>query len=222
MQDVAGNNRFVNNRFSWHVWSADVFQTPDEVREAFRVLNIQGRIIVDIRAIGRAFNLLEEDIDDYDNGILNMSPCWRCAEIDEPIIITLDNGDRIELLFSEGSSLRVSKNCLAPDIQSRIRNNFFAAKLFSCCIGKRILKVEVEGTNKIPGFTGSHGLTLDEQQEQFISRVSLILQSGNKMVFQSDYDYGWIEVLNANNQRIKLSSAECRACSNIPNFSRDK
>ena len=56
MLKVNGINVFENNEFSWHAWSADVLQTPQEVYDAFDALGVVGKKIVSIRAIGLDYN----------------------------------------------------------------------------------------------------------------------------------------------------------------------
>ena len=228
MLKVHGNNIFENNIFSWKSWSADVFQTPSEVREAFKKMELVGRSIVNIRAIGRAYNLdidsiasvLYNNSKDKDNFVFDEDnwhtysakyPCF--AELDEPVIIFLDNYDRVEIDFSEGSSVRMSKNCLPADIIAGIcQNNFDAAKLFSGCIGEQILGFNIESTDEFPDFTGSHGMDLSEDYDEYIDAISIRLSNYKRIRFCPFFDYGDVYLCDNSGKPLEISLSDLKKC----------
>lgn len=213
MIKTGGDDIFADNTFSWFSWSADVLQTPAEIRVALDAFNLTGKCISDIRAIGYGYNLqwdsIEEVIYRYAIGLSDEErsgiaptdwydervPILRGAQVDEPFIITFDGGDRLEILFSGGSCVRVSKNVLPPDIRAgTLPNNFDAAQLFSPCIGEAVIGIEIKKTSKMPMFTGSHGMGIGQDQEEYIEKVRFLLSGGKKLSFMPDFDYGWIVV----------------------------
>lgn len=223
-----GKNVFENNEFDWHSWSADVLQTPQEVYEAFDALNVVGKKIVSIRAIGLGYNLREERIEDhifskvmesgqecpeFDSTNWHMLPLSfpRYAVLDEPLLIILDDGSRLELDFSEGSSVRISKNCIPTDIKPGINaNNFNAEKLFSCCIGADIMSLHVDCTDEFPCFTGSYGISLVDDQKKYIERIVLQLTNGTQLRLEAFCDYGEIVATDDTGKALYLGFADLR------------
>lgn len=228
MLKVNGTNVFENNEFSWHSWSADVLQTPQEVYDAFDLLGVTGKKIVSIRAIGLGYNLGEELIEDY---ILSKtsesgqecpvydSTNWhtlplsypRYARLDEPLLIVFDDGSRLEIDFSEGSSVRLSKNSIPVDIKPGTNaNNFDAAKLFSCCIGANIVAVHVESSEELPIFTGSYGMSISDKQLKYIERIDLQLTSGVQLQLSAFCDYCEIVATDATGKMLEINFADLR------------
>lgn len=228
MLKVNGTNVFENNEFSWYAWSADVLQTPQEVYDAFDSLGVTGKKIVSIRAIGLGYNLREERIEDHilsktrESG--QKSPVYdstnwytlpmtfpRYAILDEPLLIIFDDGSRLEIDFFEGSSVRISKNCIPVDIKAGVNtNNFDAAKLFSCCIGASIVAFHVEIVEECPCFTGSHGITIEDEQLIYVDRIDFRLINGTQLRFNAMYDYGEIVATDATGKILELSFADLR------------
>lgn len=225
---VAGNNIFEGNKYSWRSWSANVLQTPDEVHAAFASLGVVGKRIVKIHAIGMAYNLrddmVEESVYSYAKALSyeergGVDPLeWRdgnafipCqAEIDEPLIIFLEDGDRFEIDFSEGSSVRMSKNAIPPDIQPGINdNNFDANRLFAACLENVLAGIEVESTDEYPEFTGAHDMTLEESGV-YISKIHLPMTNGNRLSFEPYYDYGLVYLTDSYGNPLKMPVDEIK------------
>jgi hypothetical protein len=192
-----GNDIFENDIFDWYSWSADILQSPEEARNRFNSLNLRGKIISDITSVGYAYNLEEYRLAEN---------CHRFAEIDHPMVISFDDGDRLEIEFSEGSSVRISKNCLPKGIKpSIIFKNFDAARLFSPCLGQELVDIEVTTTDTYPEFTGSFGMTLDEEKSDYIETVILLLSHGLKLKFEAFYDYGWVTATDEMGAPLKIN-----------------
>ena len=224
---VGGNNIFVDNTFSWGTWSPDVLQTAEEVHAVFNALDVTGQKVVGFKAIGMAYNLREELIEETVyryacelspetlNGADPYNWCdatmpHPCAvELDEPFIIIFENGDRLEMDFSEASSVRMGKNHIPLTIKYGTNyNNFHADRFFSCCIGETLLDIKVETTSELGSFTGSHGITIDESRDDYVARVDLLLSSGKRLVFSPFIDFGWVEALDATGKTLSLSLGE--------------
>ena|GEM_PF-1950242 len=231
MFKVDGDNFFKNNVFSWSSWSADVLQSPEEVYHVFNGLNILGKRIKTIKAVGYGYNLDEVHIEEFiyrysidhgkspKNGKGSIDPSWYddsipfpvWMEIDEPVIIVFDNGDRLEIDFSEGSSVRISKNCIPFNIEAGINvKNFFADKLFTRCIGETLIGIEVKRVSYPGFFTGSHGIAFQKNQNEYIENVSLLLTGGLKIIFNAFYDYGHVSLANLLGEPVNISLGDLR------------
>lgn len=193
MWKVNGNDVFENNIYSWHAWSAEILQAPEEVYACFAKLNLFNKKIAEIRAIGYGYNLRDDYFqgDDDDANYSSDEKTIPCqVEIDQPILIVFEDGDRLEMDFSEGGSIRISKNCIPVDIATSVNyNNFDANKFFSCCIAQRLVKLDVKRTTRCPVFTGSYGMRLADLEE-YIESVWLTLSNGIKLKFEARDDYG--------------------------------
>lgn len=228
MWKVNGNDLFEDNTYSWHTWSAEILQAPEEVYARFEQLNLLNKRISKIRAVGLGYNLrdnyLEDDseedygIDDTDCSAPGMEglphscertiPCT--VEIDEPIILIFEDGDRLEIDFSEGSSIRIGTNSIPIDIKPGVnQNNFDATQFFSCCVGQPIVGFEVKNTAKLPIFTGSYGMRLAALPE-YIDSVWLVLENSTKLKFEAWIDYGAVSATDENGAPLEISVCELK------------
>ena len=197
-------------------------QAPDEVYACFEQLNLFNKKISKIRAIGLGYNLredyLEDDYEDDDlnetgssvsertkQGLPNEKTIPRSVVIDEPIIIFFEDGERLEIDFSEGSSIRISKNSIPIDIKPGTNeNNFDATQFFSCSIGQAIVGIEVKSTTQPPPFTGSYGMQLADLPE-YIESVCLVLSNATKLEFEAWVDYGLVTATDEGGEPLEIN-----------------
>ena len=205
MLKIDGTNQFADGYYSWYDWSADVYQIPEEVLQAFKQLKISGRKIIDFRAVGALYSDVVSIKRAIQNGDLSIK---RCVQIDWPLILYLDDGGRFEIDYSDSSCVRMSKDAF-PDTICRKGTN--VSKFFSNCIGSTILDLEVKSTSEFPSdFTGSYSLTLPENQEQYIEKISFLLSNGNRLCFSTWMDFGlvWTEGNDGKIQFVPLSEVK--------------
>lgn len=228
MIKISGNDFFENDIYSWHAWSASVLQTPAEARATLSGLELVGKRISSIRPIGYVANLCRCHLEAmltthlFDNEMKWRKAIQDCFAddsrsyplvimTDDPIIVAFTDGDRMEILFSEGSSARISKNHLPPNIGSgSCLNDFYVEKLFDTCAGETIIGYEVCETSDMPDFTGAYGMSLSESQSEYIAKISLVTDTGKKLTFAPDYDYGWLEVADLRGKPLKITVAELK------------
>lgn len=196
--------------FVYNEWKADLIQEPSVLLKKLKEFNIKGKIIKDIRILGNVFDLidgLEEEIykkteNQHDSDLGNFKDDYefkRIIEIDEPIIITFEDNDRLEIDYSEGSSVKIGLNTLPENIESKkFVNNLDGNVIFSNCIGKKIIGFQVSMQDDYEltwDFTGSYGIDLPENQEAYISEFRILLSDAVSIVFKNFYDYGhvWTE-----------------------------
>jgi hypothetical protein len=227
MIKIGGDNIFRDNIFDWFSWAADVFQTPAELKTAFDSLGVIGKRISGIVTVGGnryfsndyieeiMFQQAESLSDGERNGIdphFWYDPLFtfgRTIEIDEPFVIIFEDDARLEIDFSEGSSVAIGMNSIPTGIEPAVYSrNFNPTKFFSVCVGQKVLGIEINTTNEIPMFTGSHGLTLNENQEEFIKSFNLVLSGGVKLRFQPDFDYGIVTATDYEGKTLDITLGE--------------
>ena len=222
---------FEDNTFDWHTWATHIIQTPTELREAFGKLNLVGKRIVNVLSVGGAHNLAGDYVDEllyreakksgeperygadinfYYNPDFTI-PRW--VQIDDPFIVLFEDGEQLEVDFSEGSSVVLNKNIIPGDITPiGTWRNFSGEKYFSPCIGKKLLGIDVKVTSEMPPFTGSSGISIDENASEYIKCFDLLLEGNMKIRFEPDYDYGEVTLLNGDDTPIEISFMEMDDC----------
>lgn len=216
--------------FDFNKWNVPLIQEPNELMQKLKELNIIGRRIVKIRCVGLCYNFTKDSIEDsaynyykeknienlqeisaYDN-IPNETMFYRYVMIDGPIILYLDNGDRLEIDYSEGSSLKIGKNSLPENIECGINlPNTDMDVVFSICLEKEIKGFEVCMTDYlIDEFTASWGMPMPEKQNAYITSLKINLNDGIYLNFYSFYDYGEVEVKQRKNEDAKISWEELK------------
>lgn len=219
-----GKNQYPNHEFSFWEWSAPVLQKPEEAMEKIQELQLVGRIVRDIRAIGMGYGWSGDDPDHlipraaryagkerlYSALGLPLPKCYRferSVEIDEPILIAFEDGDILGIDFSEGSSVRMELNTIPWDIRPGInRKNFHANRLFADLIGNPITAVELSVTTAEPDFTGSFGIDLQEQAA-YIQQMDLCYGQGI-LRFSPFFDYGVVELLRSTGEAQMLTCTQ--------------
>lgn len=206
--------------YDFNSWDVPIIQEPEELMTKLKELDVKGRKIEAIKCIGLCYNLTEDNIENAaytyykENGSKDFerkshyknipldTPYIRYVEIDEPIIIYLDNGDRLEIDYSEASSLKISKNTLPRDLQCGTNlPNADANIIFSRCLQKNITGFEVEMSDELyDDFTGSHGISEPINQKSYISNFKIGLEDNLYIKFSSFFDYGEVEIYEGRNK----------------------
>ena len=206
-------------KYNFSSWDVPIIQKPEELMTKLKELEVKGRKIKAIKCIGLCYNLSEDNIEDVayeyykENGSEDFerkldyknipldTPYIRYVEIDEPIIIYLDNGDRLEIDYSEASSLKIGKNTLPKDLQFGINPpNADVNIIFSNCLEKSIIGYKIETSDELyDDFTGSHGISMPVNQKSYISNFKIYLEDNLYIEFSSFYDYGEVEIYEGSN-----------------------
>ena len=195
--------------FNYREWNVDLIQSPQKLMDTLKSFNIKEKKIKDIKVIGNVFNLvdgLEEEIykknlNDEESNVENFKDEYefkRIVEIDEPIIITFDNGDRLEIDYSDGSTIKMGLNSLPENIHSkRFTPNLDMNVMFSDVLGEQVIGFEVSMQDEPEAtwdFTGCYDYDLDFEQETFISQFRILLTNAKSIVFRNCYDYGHVYI----------------------------
>ena len=192
MIKVNGNDVFKDNKFDWYSWSADVFQTPAELREAFDKLNLTGKRIVDLLAVGEALEEIGHE------GVTGKEAVY--IETYHLYILVFDDGDRCEIFFSETSSVRMSMNCFPKNLEDIEPLPYMASgeRFISPCVGNKIIGMDIGILDTYPylDFTESYGMELPDDLESYIWYFDLLLDNGLKIRFEAAWDNGDVYILD--------------------------
>lgn len=126
------------------------------------------------------------------------------ARIDDPFIIDFENEERLEIDFSDFSSLKIGMNSLPKKIAwSCNENNIDMNVMFKECLNKKIVDFKINTTENLGFFTGSYGMT-DPDGDIYIDSIELLLENDYKIVFESFFDYGEVYIY-CNEEICKIS-----------------
>lgn len=210
--------------YKFSEWNTQIIQTPQDLMLKLKKLKIKGRKIESIECLGMCYNLKDDRIEDlaynyyskkdtknlkeiteYEN-IIENTLFIRYIEIDEPIILYLDNGDKIEIDYKDTSSLKIDKNSLPQNIRWGINPpNADINVIFSNCLKKKILGFEVVSSDELKDdFTGAQGISKPINQDSYISKFRLKLENDIYIEFSNYYDYAEITIFEDNNKSMIL------------------
>ncbi len=221
--------------YSFRKWNVETIQEPNKLLLKLKSFNLKGKKIKNIKIIGLCYNLAEDEtidkafkyleetndgeidieLNEYDD-IPDEVLFNRYAQIDEPIIIEFENGDKLEIDYCDGSSLKIGKNSLPNDINYGCNMpNMDGNILFSNCIDKEILGYEVSMQDEFEltyDFTGSHGIDYPEEnkQESFISSFKIILTNQLSIEFSNFFDYGEVMIIENKNDYSKIKWSDLK------------
>lgn len=147
----AGEDRFPQDVYDWTLWTAPVVQSPSYLRDALQNLGFLGQKLTEIRLLS----------------------AWRAGErvvTDEPVVLKFESGDRLELEFVAGGTVRVSRSRLPRALKTACA--FDPNERFAAVVGEALSEIEVEETSQFPANALYYEETL-RRGETYISRVVL-------------------------------------------------
>ncbi|WP_458401736.1 hypothetical protein [Candidatus Avelusimicrobium sp.] len=191
--------------------------TEKQIKDFFLKLNIIGKKIKSIKILGwdydhdrvgvedLAFRQLEKVLSEeqakekakYSN-IPKDLMFYRIAEVDEPIVIELNDGRRLEILILELDNIFYADvNKISPNATWDINSaNVDGNVMFSPCVGQTIKAVE------FPIHMHSFG---QEEEYQQIPDVLIRLENGTGLKIEGWLDFCDIECVDSKNQPLKIS-----------------
>lgn len=203
---------FTNYTFSGKEWSAPMLEHIGEIKNELEKMNLVGRQIKKMKMIGLSYYLTRDWIESAAYNMLphlpedkrqkmsnykSISPDMkfsRYSEIDEPFLIEFDDGDVFEIDTPEDTCYRFSMNSIPWHIEAGTNlPNADANKLFSVCIGKKIVEIEVcECTD---GY---------EAEKGFVSRIVLWLENDIGLCIHPVFDYCRVSCINRSNEDVLI------------------
>ena len=187
--------------FDFFDWQVPLIQDADVLEYFLSSLKLKGRVIKSIRAIGRCYNFgyweIEEQVEDV-NKIPEDFKFKTCLEIDEPLVIEFADGDRLEIDFSEASSLKMGLNTLSPETTYGTNsNNLDVNYVFSKCLNQEVTDYKVTRSDKLTSeYTGSSGIP--EPKCNFIEKIEFMIGDDLKITFKPFFDYGEVTLTDKN------------------------
>lgn len=195
-------------QYNFNNWNVDLIQEPNKLLKKLTEFNLKGKKIKSIRIVGYCYDISEQlDNTAYQKygdevaKIENFKDDYkftRNIQFDNPIIIEFENGDKFEIDYSEGSSLKIGLNSLPDNIEPSCNyNNIDGNVIFSNLINQEIIGYEIGMQDDFEltyDFTGSYGIKEPKGQESYISFLKIILTNGLRIYFTNDYDYGYMAV----------------------------
>ena len=222
---------FRNNVFSHQEWSAESITNPQVLREKLDSYALPGRRIKSLKLIGLSYNLRREwieeaaysslthlDDEEYEDerqflstykNIDRSMVLSRWAEADEPLLIAFDDGCVFEIDTPWESEFKVGMNCIPYGIDAGTNNpNLDANVLFSGCVGKMVLGVEINTrTTATEPISGDPYLPLGTKRE-VITNVILRLEGGTGLKIEGWYDFCHIYQVDQTNDVQDITLAE--------------
>lgn len=160
MFEYGGQSNF-NERFDFFEWSALYYERPQEVCEALLKMNLLGKKLKAVNAIGacehiggNSGTILYETIT---NAGITLDEGWweRYPHMDnvlvpwkftlcEPIQFVFDDGDTVEILPFEGGGARIGKNSIPAGMVDGINDSGIdASEFFKELLGKELRDIEI-------------------------------------------------------------------------------
>ena len=224
-----GKDNYKDYTFSPTEWSAPTMVSPKEIQERIDSFTLCGRKIKRMRMIGLSYfhtrDWVEETayhqleyLSEEERRIRSNYPMIdpsmqfsRYAEIDEPLLIEFEDGDVFEIDTPQDPEFRMSMNCIPWWIDAGTNQpNIEADILFSPCIGKEIVAVEVNTymTDKDPMFCDP----FDEPpyQRELVSNIILRLENGLGLQISPDIDYCEVSCVDVDGDLAKIYFSELR------------
>lgn len=202
IQTLGGKDDF-KEEFSRYEWSAPILQQPSHLEEYVHLIGLIGATIQDITIV--------DNPGYYSLSYEHRKEGFWTFELDNVLVLITDCGN-FEIEYGESSSVRISKDCIPRKFYYQKINKRIAElkQLLSNLINDKIIGISIDSTSfdrADDDFTGSCGIKLDKNLSAYIRECRLLLKSGRRLSFTSQYDDGIISLYDKDNQLVKLDSA---------------
>lgn len=168
----AGEDKFPNDLYDWTLWTAPIVQSPEYMNKVLQNLGFLGEKLKTIRVL---------------SGYVAGGQCHT----DEPVVFEFETGDRLELEFVAGGTVRVSRSRLPRTLKCAC--NFVPDARFRDCIGQTLTAAGVVETKAFPTNALYYEGTLQRGQsyiEKIVLRFgehSITLSSGlDEAIIEND------------------------------------
>ncbi len=125
----AGEDKFPNDLYDWTIWTTPIVQDPAYLTKVLENLGFLNETLKSVKVL---------------SGYVAGGQCHT----DEPVIFEFETGDRLELEFVAGGTVRVSRSRLPRTLKTAC--NFVPDARFRDCIGQVFHAVEVVETKHFP------------------------------------------------------------------------
>lgn len=201
-------------------WKVPLIQDTSYLEAYIAGMDIIGEEVKSVGKMGIGFSA-EDNLVEYAHVTKqNSGGIWsddlyfpRWLEIDEPFFIEFKSGNRIEIDFSEGSSLKLGKNSISSKVKSYMGEQYDIDPnvMYSLILGQQLIRVDIDKTddNFAFHFTASRGIP-EPKGKEFILGVRLVFSNGYQLHFYPEYDYGHVEILDGTGETALIYWSELR------------
>lgn len=193
LENLGGNDNFVNDKFDAKEWSAPIIQEPHILKEYLDASGIVGSTIKEIAIVNAGL---------YSNTGIELNYIddtnFYIDDLLQPIIIITDKGN-FEIDFSESSTIFLSKDSI-PKTMYANNLDFDINKTFITLKGKKIIDFIIKEQDFLKAdydFTNSYDIGLDSRQKSYIKELIFIIENSKKLIFINDFDNGVLYLLDA-------------------------
>lgn len=196
-------------------WELPYIQAPDVLRQYIRDIGILGATIEGIQCVGSGIYKLSgicfDDRNDCHHALKLV------AEVDSPVILVTNKGC-FEIDYTESGTGFMGKNMIPLSDYCSAHADYtgYDSDLaFSVLKGTQIIGFEVvtQSFEQVDyTFTGSYGLDLPENQTRYIRQVQFFLSTGQRLVFESHFDWGYVSLFERTNELAVISEDLFRKC----------
>ena len=201
-------------------WRVPLIQDPSYLEAYIAGMDIIGEEVERVGKIGIAFSA-EDNLIEYACTTKQKSEgIWkddlhfpRWMEIDEAFFIEFKSGNRLEIDFAEGSSLKLGKNSISSKVKSYMGEQYDIDPNVMCSLilGQQLIRVDIDKTddNLAFHFTASRGIP-EPKGKEFILGVRFVFSNGYQLHFYPEYDYGYVEILDGTGETALIYWSELR------------
>ena len=181
-----GNNQF-DGRFDFYEWSAPFYETPQEVHEKLQSLNLQGKKLMAIYAVGGYGDIAHTNTSMMycrivDAGIEPTPGWWETypnlnrillpwdIELCEPVQLVFDDGSTLEILPIEDGGARIGVNSIPKGLTDGLNDSAVDLNsYFREFVGSELCEFELKITKTE---TQTVGRSYTEQRAKYALQLS--------------------------------------------------
>lgn len=189
-------------------WNLPYMQEPKVLRQYIRDIGILDATIEGIQCTRSGiYELSGICFDDRNNSHDDLK---LVGEVDSPVILVTDKG-RFEIDYTESSTVFMGKNMIPRSDYCSAHADYTGYDsdvAFSVLKGTQIIGFEVVTQSFEQAddtFTGSYGLDLPEDQDGYIRLVQFFLSTGQRLVFESHFDWGFVSLFERTDELAVVS-----------------
>ena len=224
-----GYDTFKDGVFSYRDWSAEVVTEPQEIRAQIDSFALIGRKIKRMQMIGLSYMHQRYSVESVAYGqLMHLSEeeRWRKSsyhniddkivfnrytEVDEPFMIEFEDGDVFEIDIPQEEEFRMSMNRIPWDIEHGVNApNLDADVLFSPCIGRTIVRVELNPGMLNCDLGGIHAFKELPYEGNFVTDIIFRLDDGTALKFGGVFDFCAVSYIGTDGEVGKLSYGELK------------
>ncbi len=204
-----------NNKAFWKAWEEKTISSVDEVQKLLDSFHLVGRKVKQMRFVGMCYDFTEDNIEDYAYNALDKSideverqtksdfdnidnafELERLAEIDEPLLIEFEDGDRLELSAIWKHYYILTMNHIPWNIEADVNlPNIDANVLFSPLLNQTITGFEI-----VP----------DELATTVVCEIILWFDNGLGLKFYDYFDYGHFILTDRDDEYLYIPFGELK------------